>query len=205
MRNNIEIILASGSPRRREIIKNMGYELQVIPSNVDEDTDETRPDKLVEELSSRKCLDIAEKVINKKIHPSIDNDKRYIVIGADTVVALGNKILGKPADHVIAVEMISDLQGKAHQVYTGVTITVMSNDLTSIEKKETFSERTDVYVAEMETDEILDYVDSKEPFDKAGGYGIQGKFGKFIKKIDGDYYNVVGLPSAELYVRLKKI
>ena len=125
-----------------------------------------------------------------------------IVIGADTVVSIDGKILGKPADTEEAREMIHKLQGKSHMVYTGVTVIVKSDETVSASS---FAEGTKVNVAPMTEDEIEAYISTSEPYDKAGAYGIQGLFGKFIEGIEGDYFNVVGLPVHRLYEELKKI
>ena len=125
-----------------------------------------------------------------------------VVIGADTVVAADHRILGKPADHSDARRMIEMLQGNVHQVYTGVTLIV--KDAEGNIRTATFHERTDVDVCEMTKEEIEAYIDTEEPYDKAGAYGIQGSFGIYIRGIRGCYYNVVGLPISRLYHELKK-
>lgn len=191
MKDISKIILASGSPRRRELLLQIGIEPVVIPSGADEHTDEKRPDKLVELLSERKCLDIAS------------GTDEGIVLGADTVVALDGEILGKPHDEADAFKMIKKLQGNTHQVYTGVTLCRVKDG--KIINKVSFSEKTDVTVLPMADEEINAYIKTKEPMDKAGAYGIQGYFAKHISGINGDYFNVVGLPLAAVYERLKKL
>lgn len=187
---NAGLILASGSPRRRELLEMTGHLLEVIPSGADESTDETAPDKLVEELSRRKALDVAGKV------------KDGCVLGADTVVSADGVILGKPEDEQDAERMLKMISGRTHQVFTGVTLVSVRNG--SVEWTETFSEKTDVTVISMSGEEIEEYVMSREPLDKAGAYGIQGFFGKYISRIEGDYFNVVGLPISAVYQALRR-
>lgn len=187
---NAGLILASGSPRRKELLEMTGHLLEIIPSSADETTDETAPDKLVEELSSRKASDAAGKI------------KDGIVLGADTVVSIDGTILGKPEDEQDAERMLKMLSGRTHQVFTGVTLISVKNG--KIEWSETFSEKTDVTVIPMTDEEIGEYVMSREPLDKAGAYGIQGFFGKYISRIEGDYFNVVGLPLSHVYQALRR-
>lgn len=185
-----QIILASASPRRRELLMQAGIEFICKPSDVEEVITKSAPQDVVEELSRQKALDIAK---NEK------ND--CMVIGSDTVVACDGQILGKPKDEPMAEEMLQKLQGKCHHVYTGVTI-VKKQDGSMTQT--TFYEDTKVWVYPMTKEEILAYVKTGEPMDKAGGYGIQTSFGlKYIQKIEGDYYNVVGLPVSRLYQELK--
>ncbi len=193
------IILASASPRRKEILSNMGYEPVVIKSGADEEINETRPERIVEELSKRKCMDVAAKAARG----IIGKEKEFFVLGADTVVSLDGEILGKPADEAAAVKMLRSLSGRVHQVYTGVTLALVGGS-DGETRTETFSEKTDVYVSKLTNEEIEDYIGTGEPFDKAGGYGIQGAFGKHVYRIEGDYFNVVGLPAAAVYERLKR-
>ena len=164
----------------------LGYDFCVRISDCEEIITTTDPAKVTEELSMQKAEAVANGV----------SMEEYVVIGADTVVACDGKILGKPKDGDEAYSMINSLQGKAHQVYTGVSI--LTQGITQC-----FSVCTDVYVSPMTPDEIQSYVETQEPYDKAGGYGIQGVFGKYIQMIHGDFYNVVGLPIHELYERMK--
>ena len=186
-----KIILASGSPRRRELMIQAEIPFTVQVSDCEEYTTKEKPDEMVLELSEKKAKAVAE-----KLHECA------VVIGADTVVALEGKIMGKPNNRQEAFEMLHSLQGKTHQVWTGVTIIECAEDGTW--KKESFAQKTDVEMYLMEEKEIWEYIDSGEPMDKAGAYGIQGKAMVFIKEIRGDYYNVVGLPMARLYQKLKK-
>ena len=184
-----KIILASASPRRRELLEQGGIPFTVIPSQAEENITTTNPVLAVEELSYLKCSDVYEKSVED-----------VVVIGADTVVASEDKILGKPASKEDAVRMLQGLQGRAHEVYTGVTIMTREGKENT---KKTFHEKTKVVFYPMSDEEIRSYVNTKEPMDKAGAYGIQGKSAIFIKEINGDYNNVVGLPLARLYQELK--
>jgi septum formation protein len=153
---------------------------------------------VVEELSLQKAKEVAERILDGT-EPVKDFN---VVIGADTVVAADHRILGKPSDREDARRMIEMLQGNVHQVYTGVTLIV--KDAEGNIRTATFHERTDVDVCEMTKEEIEAYIDTEEPYDKAGAYGIQGSFGIYIRGIRGCYYNVVGLPISRLYHELKK-
>lgn len=181
-----EIILASASPRRRELLALAGVDFTVKVADVEEIIPENAsPDEVVKSLAMQKAQAVA------KQNP--DN----IVIGSDTVVALGNTILGKPKDEENAVEMLKMLSGRSHTVYTGVA-------LVHGEKTANFCEATQVVFHTLDEREIRDYVATKEPMDKAGAYGIQGKGCVLVEKIVGDYFNVVGLPVSRVYKELKK-
>ena len=186
-----KIILASASPRRRELLHQIGLETEVLPSRIEEKPTATQPEEVVEELSRQKCLDVAGRA-----------QENGVVLGADTVVALDGKIMGKPGSAGQAAEMLKSLQGRSHQVFTGVTLAEVRKG--RIVRQETFSERTEVFLFPMTEEEIEAYILSGEPFDKAGAYGIQGSFARHVKSIEGDYNNVVGLPVAAVYQRLKK-
>lgn len=187
----MKIVLASGSPRRQELLLQAGITHEVMVSDVDETTTLTRPNEVVEELSCRKAKDIA----SRQIQPCI-------VIGADTVVSVDGEILGKPKDEKEAALMISRLQGRSHEVYTGVTlIKVFGNHSTEV----VFSEKTKVNVLSMSDYEIRQYIACGESLDKAGAYGIQGVFCAFIDRIEGDYNNVVGLPVCRVCQELKNL
>ena len=176
------ILLASGSPRRKELLTQMGCVFEVCKSEAEEVITSTNPEEVVMELSSQKG--------------------EVCVIGADTVVAVDGNILGKPADEEDAVSMLKKLQGNSHFVYTGVSLFVRENQA---ETKQTFFEKTEVVFYPMSEEEIKTYVQSKEPMDKAGAYAIQGLCAKFIKEIRGDYYNVVGMPISRLYQEVKNM
>ena len=198
-----KIILASASPRRSELLRQAGLEFIVIPSQGEEIITSTHPAEVVEELSLQKAQEVADRVLKEKEYAVPQDDGGIVVIGADTVVAADHKILGKPADHKEAEAMIALLQGKVHQVYTGVTLIVIDKNREM--KTRTFHECTDVDVYPMTEEEIEEYISTPEPYDKAGAYGIQGSFGIYIKGIHGCYYNVVGLPIARLVHELKDI
>lgn len=191
MKNRMKLVLASASPRRRELLAQIGMTPEIIPSTIEERITVCEPDKAVLELSRQKAEDVAA-----------GREAGTLVIGADTVVAAEGKILGKPAGHKAAEEMIALLAGGTHQVYTGVTLVYCGQ---TGKRVRSFVEKTDVHVYPMTQKEIMEYAACEEPLDKAGAYGIQGKFAAFIKGIDGDYNNVVGLPVGRVYQEIKKL
>ena len=176
-----KVVLASQSPRRQELIKLIFDSVEILPA----DCDETLP----EGIGAREAVEYLSKIKNDASSELTEKDN--LIISADTVVAVDDEILGKPVDKEDARRMISLLSGKVHQVYTGVTISLNG-------KVKTFSEKTDVEFFNLTEDEIEEYISSSEPYDKAGAYGIQGKAGLLVKRINGDYYNVVGFPIARL-------
>lgn len=184
------IILASNSPRRREILSQVGLNFEVIPSTVEENILMTNPSEFVCELSKQKARDVVKK-----------QDGPVMVIGADTIVAKGLRIFGKPKSKEEAFDMIQQLQGACHEVYTGVTVVTKLSDDTITET--TFYEMAKVKVANITDQEIHDYIATNEPMDKAGAYAIQGRFACYIEWIEGDYYSIVGLPIAHLYKVIK--
>lgn len=183
----MKYILASASPRRRELLARTGLEFTVIPSNVKETITESKPSDIVMELSRQKAMDVW------KHHADTDD----VVIGADTIVVYRDEILGKPADEAEALDMLSMLADRTHQVYTGVTIIRGT-------KIHTFHECTDVTFYPIYREDLLRYIATGDPLDKAGAYGIQGDFSIHVKCIRGDYNNVVGLPIGRLYQELKE-
>jgi len=210
---NVRLVLASASPRRRELLSQIGLEFTVMPSKKEENAKATEAGALVQELSRQKAVDIWEQLsggqgqnpdadqeqISEETQEPNLNGKRQpelLVIGADTVVCCEGKILGKPHSREAAAEMLTALQGRSHEVYTGVTLYSQSETVT-------FFECTQVEFYPMTEVEISEYIDSKEPMDKAGAYGIQGLGARFVKGIRGDYNNVVGLPVGRLYQELK--
>lgn len=184
-----DIILGSGSPRRLELLQLVADSFEVDKSTGEEIISSTVPSDVVLELAQQKAMEVAMRHEGK------------LVIGADTVVALDTEILGKPKDEEDACRMLSMLQGKVHQVYTGVCL--LKKDGEQI-ITDCFYECTDVHVASMTAEEIAAYVATGEPMDKAGAYGIQGLFAPYISGIEGDYYNVVGLPVHALYQHLQR-
>ena len=194
---NLRIILASGSPRRTELLHTAGITHEVIVSGADENVSEEVPSRLVEKLSALKAREVFERVADQA-----DADGgQIVVIGADTVVACDGQILGKPRDREDAERMLDMLSGRVHHVYTGVTLCGIADGK---EKEITFSEESAVHVAKLSREEIWSYIDSCEPMDKAGAYGIQGSFMKYVTGIEGDYFNIVGLPVCHLYQALKQ-
>lgn len=181
-----KIILASASPRRREILAQAGFEFEVITSDVNEIIDpDLTPEKLVMSLAKQKAQAVAASYL------SCD------VIGSDTVVVLDGKVLGKPKDEEDAVRMLASLSGKTHEVYTGVCIIGGA-------RAESFFECTRVKFCTLDEKQISAYVATKEPMDKAGAYGIQGKGCVLVEGIEGDYFNVVGFPVSRFCREYKK-
>lgn len=188
----MDIILASGSPRRSDLMKQVGLEFRVSTCNTDESYDKgLTPAEIVMELSLRK----ADAVFDKEMP-----DKDTVVVAADTIVAMDNEILGKPKDRNDAIRMLRELSGRKHQVYTGVTMYYYVIGRVFIEN---FADCADVYFRELSDETITSYVDSWEPMDKAGAYGIQGLGAILVDKIDGDYYTIVGLPISKVYHSIK--
>lgn len=201
----MRIVLASASPRRREILDIAGIEYDVCASDADESSLEKNPKALVQLLSERKALSVLRGLESGRLDIGADPATEiFCVIGCDTVVYLekGQGILGKPSSEAEAFEMLSTLQGAYHDVYSGVTILV-SGLKTPV--KRCFVEQTRVHFSEMSEDEIRDYIKSGESMDKAGAYGIQGKCAKYIEGIEGDFFNVMGLPISHLYRELRSL
>ncbi len=194
------LVLASASPRRLDIMHQIGLHPMVLPSSCEEICTEADPAEMVKALSKMKAAEVGQLLLDTA---RLSPEKPVAVIGADTVVTCDNLILGKPGSHEEAAEMIRSLAGRTHEVYTGVTVMQVTGD--GIQVKECFAEGTRVHVLPMTEEEILAYADSDEPMDKAGAYGIQGAFAAFISGIDGDYFNVVGLPASRLYRALQLI
>lgn len=185
-----KIILASGSPRRKELLAQVGIPFDVCVSKAAETTSRTKPEEVVKELSYAK----AKAVYN-------DGHEDDIVIGADTVVYLDETILGKPSDKKQCKAMLKSISGRSHKVYTGVTL--LWREPSGGMHVLSFCQETKVRIFPLTDEEIDEYIATGEPLDKAGAYGIQGIFAKHIESIEGDYYNVVGLPVARLYRELK--
>ncbi len=189
----MKIILASKSPRRKELLAQIGLEFECVVSDKEEVISSSVPKEVVEDLSLQKAEDVFSIV-------RAESEDEIIIIGADTVVSHMGRIMGKPKDREDACDMLGELNNKCHEVWTGVTIISLVN---GEKKSETFSVMTKVYMFEMSEKEINEYVDSGEPMDKAGAYAIQGLCAKFIEKIEGDYNNVVGLPISAVYKNIK--
>ena len=220
----MKLVLASGSQRRRELLTMCGYDYEIIVSNADETIDENDPESFVRALSFRKAKEVFDRLFEA-------GRRDFAVIGSDTVVAFqkegGTKpvIIGKPKDAEDAVRILSILSGKTHRVFTGVSVIADIPDENaaaqcSIRKKaeiqtecsirekaeiQTECSITEVTFETLSPDEIADYVNSGDPLDKAGSYGIQGPFGMFVREIRGNYFTVIGMPIPVLYKMLKKI
>ena len=197
-----KIILGSASPRRRELLSQIGIEFTVRVSDKEEVYHSDVPEEIVKELALMKAENIADEIRAEQKKTGREAEDA-VIIGADTVVVLDQKILGKPKDEEDAFRMLKSLQGRSHEVYTGAA--VLSWDRGKGRIARIHAVKTDVYVHEMTDDEIRGYIATGEPADKAGGYGIQGIFAKYIDRIAGDYYNVVGLPVSYVYQTLKEI
>jgi len=208
----MKLVLASGSQRRRELLTMCGYDYEIIVSNADETIDENDPESFVRALSFRKAKDVFDRLFAA-------GRRDFAVIGSDTVVAFQKDgetkpvIIGKPKDAKDAVRILSMLSGKTHRVFTGVSVIADIPDENaaaqcSIRKKaeiQTECSITEVTFETLSPDEITDYVNSGDPLDKAGSYGIQGPFGMFVREIRGNYFTVIGMPIPVLYKMLKKI
>lgn len=186
----MKIILASGSPRRRELLQKLNIDYEIKVSEVDESEEGSNPSEIVENLAIKKAKAVLDE----------DGTQDVLVIGADTLVFYENEVLGKPCDEDEARDMLSLLSNRTHQVYTGVALIRKVN---GVETVSSFSEVTDVTFYEIDRFEIDEYIKTGSPLDKAGAYGIQDDFAKHIKKINGDYNNVVGLPVSRLYQEMK--
>ena len=186
----MKLILASASPRRKELLGKIGLEFDIIPAKGEEVITQTLPWEVVKELSFQKAKEIAD-----------IQAEECIVIGSDTIVAKGEQIMGKPKDEEDAFRMLFEIADDVHQVYTGVTLIRTGEN----PKVVTFAEQTDVYLYSMSESEINAYIASRDCMDKAGAYGIQGDFAIHVKGIKGDYYNVVGLPIGKVYQELKQL
>ncbi len=215
-----KIILASASPRRRELLSQIGLEFTVMPSEVEEDPKSTLPQDVVIELSKEKARDVWMKITEGDMgvmysdagdgtagygkseeDSQINSRDDSLVISADTVVAVEGEILGKPKDGEDAVRMLVLLSGKEHQVYTGVTMIWVDRE--GKQEEYSFYVCTGVVMYRMNRAEIMEYVCSGEPMDKAGAYAVQGRAAAYIKSIRGEYSNVVGLPVGRLFQEMK--
>jgi septum formation protein len=198
-----QIILASASPRRKELLEQIGLEFEICPAKGEEVISKSAPEEVVMELSEQKATEVAAMVKTYESgHGELMTPQDILVIGADTVVACDDTILGKPKDEEHAYEILLSLQGRAHEVYTGVAILSYNN--TGEKEIINHAVETKVHVHEMSEEEIRAYIATGDPMDKAGAYGIQGSFAAYIDGIEGDYYNVVGLPVSYVYQQLKK-
>lgn len=199
MKQSVKVILASGSPRRREMFERIGIDFTVMKSDAEEVITKTAPKEVVMELASQKVAEIKERILseNKQL---LNED--VLIVGADTIVVAGDKILGKPADEEDALKILMSLSGKAHSVYTGVSALYINKEgKQDLEKSISVAEETEVVMYPFMEEEAKAYIDTKEPMDKAGAYGIQGIGSVLVKEIHGDYNNVVGFPLSA-FIRL---
>lgn len=188
-----KIILASGSPRRKELLLQIGIVPEIIVSHVEEKITSDVPAEVVMSLAEQKAVDVAKEM-----------PEGTVILGSDTVVAADGKILGKPKSHEEAYEMIRRLAGRSHQVYTGVCL-VKKGPEGEADTVVSFYDETDVNVSPMTEKEIREYADSEEPMDKAGSYAVQGFFARYIDGLKGSYANLMGLPVHLVYQELKKL
>ena len=179
----------------------MGLEFDIIPAVGEEKSRETIPERYVTELAGHKAKEVFQRVLAEQKEGKAAGTP-IAVIGSDTIVVLGDRILGKPHDRGEAFEMIEALQGREHQVMTAIAL--FWTDDAGKERRDSFCSITTVSVNAMEEDEIRRYLATGEADDKAGAYGIQGTFGMFVSEIHGSYHSVVGLPIAELYQKIKQ-
>ena len=215
--NMRKVILASASPRRKELLRQVGVDFETLPAVGEEITTKEDPAEAVQELALQKASEAASRLgilarpeagaalMGKDLAQLLaggEGREEFLVLGADTVVACGGAILGKPRDEADAVSMLTRLSGRTHSVFTGVALIYGKDGGTECH---TFYEETKVTMYPMSTAEIAAYVATGEPMDKAGAYGIQGKCAIYIEKIQGDYNNVVGLPVARIYQEMKKL
>lgn len=185
------VVLASGSPRRKELLEQVGVSFSVMPAKGTEIIRSAVPSEAVLALSRDKAAETAAKC-----------RAGTLIIGADTVVACENRILGKPEDEEHALKMLRLLRNGCHSVYTGVTIIYKGTKRDTVRQ---FVSETKVTVYDMSDEEMIAYIATGEPMDKAGAYGIQGRFAAYVKQIEGDYYNVVGLPVSRLLQEVKEM
>jgi len=188
-----QLILASQSPRRKMLLEQVGIPFTVIPSDAKENIDKiVNPEEYVRIISERKAKDIAEKILNTEyINP--------VILAADTIVVIGGRILGKPGSFDEAFSMLSMLSGNWHEVMTGVSVIDTETGI-----NQSHVEKTRVKIRSLDHDSILRYINSGEPFDKAGAYGVQALGALLVERIEGDYFNVVGLPLYKVSIMLKK-
>ena len=178
------IVLASASPRRKDILNELGVSFSIMCADTDENSAQTDPRRFTEELAAKKGMAVYQKIINEQ---GTDTANSAIIISADTVVCCDTKILGKPKDNDDAYRMIKMISGREHSVVSGVAITVNGQTMTA-------SDVTEVFVDDIPDEKIMEYVNTGDSLDKAGAYAIQGRFSAWIRSINGCYFNVVGLP-----------
>lgn len=193
----MQIILASGSPRRKQLLSKIVQNFDIIPSTIDEKVikeQERDPALLVKRLSTAKANDIFNQLYEK-------NNKEFVIIGCDTIVYFNGIVMGKPIDYKDAVRILSALQGKSNDVYTGTTIIIKKENTIIIE---TFYTKSTVYFKPMSYQDITSYVNTKEPLDKAGAYAIQGIGQKYLLGYEGDFDAIVGLDTQKVFQSFQK-
>lgn len=193
----VRLVLASESPRRIEMLRTLGLQFESIPSKIDETTDLKDPVEVVEALALAKAQHIAQLLVPSA--PSA-TDERTFVLGADTIVVLGQEILGKPTSREHAYQMLTRMSGRVHRVYTGVAIVEAGVGTMQVSHA-----ASSVYFRSLDSAEVRCYAKTDEPMDKAGAYALQGAAGAFIDKIEGCYSNVIGLPMPLTTRMLRKI
>ncbi len=202
--NEFRVVLASRSPRRKALLEMAGIEFEVWPSKKEEIITEDDPSRICVELSKQKALDVASSIRKyNELHEDLTTATDILVIGADTIVVSEGKVLGKPSDEADAARMLRMLSDQTHSVFTGVSFIFSSKDGRVGEYS--FSEETRVTFWPLEDEDIERYIASGDPMDKAGAYGIQSKGAVFVRSIEGDYCNVVGLPVGRVLKELKDI
>ena len=190
MKQLVNIILASGSPRRKELLEQAGLDFEILVTDADETIDITEPENIVEELSKRKAMAAARSYLGN----GFGDERDALIVSADTVVAYDGKVMGKPRNEKDALDILMTLSGKTHDVYTGVSCILVSDK--GIKECSSFVQRTKVTMYSFSEEEALDYISTGEHSDKAGAYGIQGFGARLVERIEGDYNNVVGFPLA---------
>ena len=191
----MKYILASASPRRKEILRNLGLDFTVLVADADETCDLTDPGERVEFISLKKCIAARDRLIAEGMDPA---DKDTVIIASDTLVTLDGEFLGKPRDEADAIRMMDMLEGRTHTVASGIAVWHKGRTVTA-------HELTGVTFAPMDPAEIRAYIATGESLGKAGGYAIQGHASRYITGIHGDYFNVVGLPVRRLYETLRMV
>lgn len=204
---DILIILASNSPRRKELLKQIGLDFVVIPSSCDENLEYIDVKDIVIDLSEKKALDVVSKLEKEDLELNLSDIKRVLVLGSDTLVSHRGEVLGKPLDIFEAKAMLKSLSNDHNEIYTGVCLVLLEKEDTRFKvlQIESFYEKTEVYFDEMSEADIDEYIATGEALDKAGAYGIQGFAARYINKINGDYNNVVGLPVSKVWYNIKKL
>lgn len=194
MSQKIKLVLASGSPRRRELLSGLGINFSVQASDLNEDIEIENPEEYVKHLSLGKAQEVASRLKN-----DCAADEQILVLGADTIVVLANRILNKPQSHEEAYDMLMSLAGRAHQVYSGVSLLRVPDG-----HHKSIFQCTSVYFRRLSEAEARFYANSEEPMDKAGAYALQGVASAFIEKIEGCYSNVIGLPVSDTVLLLRE-